>query len=237
MNVSEALKLAGDYADSLTTADDITNRDTMAVAAALDAAYESKEWVAEWLEQKPAPKSGRAMSRFQDDSRNRFAQWVAWRLEQDGRSPLHGSHTYRLLDGATIARTLNFGSGEIQSEATVRPLKWFLRYYKDRIPDVWAIAVDLAGGDPRNVTRAHVKRAVAHYKGEVITPDVGVVGETLEEQLAFALGRGAALSLPGGGQCYEVSTRRGILRIVDANEGEPVDIYLDGELITFGALA
>lgn len=43
MNISEALKLAGDYADSLTTADDITNRDTMAVAAALDAAYESGE--------------------------------------------------------------------------------------------------------------------------------------------------------------------------------------------------
>ena len=169
-NVSEALKLAGDYADSLTTADDITNRDTMQVAAALDELYESKSWVAEWLEQKPAPKSGRAMSRFQADSRNRFAQWLAWRLEQDGRHPLHGSHTYRLLDGAAIARTLNFGSGEIQSEATIRPLKWFLRYYKERIPDVWAIAVDLAGGNPAKVTRAHVKDAVRQYKGEVITP-------------------------------------------------------------------
>lgn len=169
-NVNEALKLAGDYADSLTTADDITNRDTMQVAAALDELYESKSWVAEWLEQKPAPKSGRAMSRFQADSRNRFAQWLAWRLEQDGRHPLHGSHTYRLLDGATIARTLNFGSGEIQSEATIRPLKWFLRYYKERIPDVWAIAVDLAGGNPAKVTRAHVKDAVRQYKGEVITP-------------------------------------------------------------------
>ena len=169
-NVNEALKLAGDYADSLTTADDITNRDTMQVAAALVELYESKSWVAEWLEQKPAPKSGRAMSRFQADSRNRFAQWLAWRLEQDGRHPLHGSHTYRLLDGATIARTLNFGSGEIQSEATIRPLKWFLRYYKERIPDVWAIAVDLAGGNPAKVTRAHVKDAVRQYKGEVITP-------------------------------------------------------------------
>ena len=170
MNVTDALKLAGDYADSLTTADDITNRDTMQVATALDAVYESREWVDEWLEQKPAPKTGRARSRFQADSRNRFAQWLAWRLEQDGRHALHGSHTYRLLDGATIARTLNFGSGEIQSEATIRPLKWFLRYYKERIPDVWAIAVYLAGGSPAKVTRAHVKQAVAHYKGEVITP-------------------------------------------------------------------
>ena len=67
--------------------------------------------------------------------------------------------------------------------------------------------------------------------------DVDVVGETLEEQLVFALGRGAVVSLPGGEQCYEASTHRGILRIVDADEGEPVDIYLDGELITFGALA
>jgi hypothetical protein len=170
MNITEALKLAGDYADSLTTADDITNRDTMQVAAALDATYEARDWVAEWLEQKPAPKSGRALSRFQADSRNRFAQWLAWRLEQDGRHPLHGSHTYRLLDGATIAKTLNFGSGEIQSEATIRPLKWFLRYYKERIPAVWTIAVDLAGGNPSAVTRAHVKQAVAQYKGEVITP-------------------------------------------------------------------
>ena len=174
MNISEALKLAGDYADSLTTADDITNRDTMAVAAALDATYESKEWVAEWLEQKPAPKSGRALSRFQADSRNRFAQWLAWRLEQDGRPPLHGVHTYRLLDGVKIAKaidpTLNLTRGKIQSERTLRPLKWFLRYYEARIPDVWAIAVDLADDDPSKVTSAHVKQAVAQYKGEVITP-------------------------------------------------------------------
>lgn len=174
MNISEALKLAGDYADSLTTADDITNRDTMAVAVALDSAYESREWVAEWLEQKPAPKSGRAMSRFQADSRNRFAQWLGWKLEQDGRHPLHGVHTYRLLDGVKIARqidpTLNLTQGNIQSERTLRPLKWFLKYYESRIPDVWAIAVDLAGGDLSKVTSAHTKRAVAQYKGEVITP-------------------------------------------------------------------
>ena len=174
MNVNDALKLAGDYADSLTTADDITNRDTMRVAAALDEVYEAREWVPEWLEQKPAPKSGRAMSRFQADSRNRFAQWLAWRLEQDGHAPMHGVTTYRLLDGARIVRTidptLNLATGKIQSESTIRPLKWFLRYYKDRIPDVWAIAVDLAGGDPANVNRGHVKQAVAHYKGEVITP-------------------------------------------------------------------
>ena len=169
-DITKALQLAGDYADSLTTADDITNRDTMQVAAALDELYESKSWVAEWLEQKPAPKSGRAMGRFQADSRNRFAQWLAWRLEQDGRHPLHGRFTYRLLDGATIARTLNLDSGQIQSEWTLRPLKWFLRYYKERIPDVWAIAVELAGGDPSGVTVAHVKQAVRQYKGEVITP-------------------------------------------------------------------
>lgn len=174
MNINDALKLAGDYADSLTTADDITNRDTMQVAAALDELYESKTWVAEWLEQKPAPKSGRAMGRFQADSRNRFAQWLAWRLEQDGRHPLHGVHTYRLLDGVRIARqidpTLNLTQGKIQSERTLRPLKWFLRYYAARIPDVWAIAVDLAGGDPALVNSGHVKQAVKQYKGEVITP-------------------------------------------------------------------
>ena len=50
-NVNEALKLAGDYADSLLTADDIINRENLPVAVALDVVYESKEWVAEWLEQ------------------------------------------------------------------------------------------------------------------------------------------------------------------------------------------
>lgn len=173
-DINEALKLAGDYADSLLTADDIINRENLPVAAALDAVYEAKEWVAEWLEQKPAPRSGPALRRFQADSRNRFAQWVAWRLEQDGRHPLHGSWTYRLLDAATISKVinpdLNFATGEIKTEWTIRPLKWFLKYYKERIPDVWAIAVDLAGGDPGAVTRGHVKQAVARYKGEVITP-------------------------------------------------------------------
>lgn len=174
MNINEALKLAGDYADSLTTADDIINRENLPVAAALDAAYESKAWVDEWLEQKPAPKSGPALRRFKADSRNRFAQWLVWRLEQEGRHPLHGSWTYRLLDAATISKVidpdLNFATGEIKTEWTIRPLKWFLKYYKERIPDVWAIAVDLAGGNPANVTRDHVKQAVAQYKGEVITP-------------------------------------------------------------------
>lgn len=173
MNITEALKLAGDYADSLTTADDITNRDTMTVAAALDATYESKEWVAEWLEQKPVSAKPRAGRPVDPESRNRFAQWLAWRLEQDGRHPLHGAHTYRLLDGARIARIISpelTAQGEITTERTLRPLKWFLKYYEARIPDVWAIAVDLAQGDPSRVTSAHVKQAVAQYKGEVITP-------------------------------------------------------------------
>lgn len=172
MNVNDALKLAGDYADSLLTADDIINRENLPVAAALDAVYESKEWVAEWLEQKPISqkRTGRPVD---PESRNRFAQWLAWRLEQDGRHSLHGSWTYRLLDAATITKTIDpsyFATGEITTEWTLRPLKWFLKYYKERIPDVWAIAVDLAGGDPSKVTRAHVKDAVRQYKGEVITP-------------------------------------------------------------------
>ena len=172
-DINKALQLAGDYADSLTTADDITNRDTMQVAAALDELYESKSWVAEWLEQKPVSAKPRPGRPVDPESRNRFAQWLAWRLEQDGRHPLHGSHTYRLLDGARIVKTIDpsyFDSGEITSESTLRPLKWFLKYYEARIPDVWAIAVELAGGNPKAVTRAHVKQAVAKYKGEVITP-------------------------------------------------------------------
>ena len=172
MNVDEALKVIGDYADSLLTADDIADRDSGVSAAAADELYESKVWVAEWLEQRPVSKkrTGRPVD---PESRNRFAQWLAWRLEQQGRNSIHGVHTYRLLDAATIAKTIDpsyLTQGKITRERTVRPLKWFLRYYADRIPDVWAVAVEFAGGDPALVTSAHVKDAVKHYKGEVITP-------------------------------------------------------------------
>jgi hypothetical protein len=163
MQIDEYLKVVGDYADQIAQADQAANRDTMAVAEAMDAMYESREWVAEWLEQKPAPK--RPTSRWQADSRNRFAQWQAWRLEQQGRHAITGPYTYRLLNARTIAKAIpNCATGTIGSEATIRPWAWLLRNrYENRIPEVWAIAVELAGSADK-VTAKHTREALAEWK-------------------------------------------------------------------------
>lgn len=36
--------------------------------------------------------------------------------------------------------------------------------YEDRLPEVWAIAVQIAGGDPKRVTSAHTREALAQWK-------------------------------------------------------------------------
>ncbi len=157
--IEAALKLAADYADVLASAEDASNADTMTVAQRLEALYESGAWVDEWLEQKPKPK--RPSNNWTPDSRSRFAQWVAWRLEQAQRRPLNGRYTYQLLDGARIA---TLSQAQSRSERTVRPLKWMLRYrFEDRLPEVWSIAVGLAGSESR-VTSAHTRAALAEWK-------------------------------------------------------------------------
>jgi hypothetical protein len=170
MNLDGYLKVVGDYADQIAQADATANRDTMSVAEAMDAMYESREWVAEWLEQKPRPKSG-GSNRWQADSRNRFAQWIAWKLEQSGRRPVLGRHTYQLLDGVRVAKAIpNLRAAQVRTEFTVRPLKWLLtNRYEERIPEVWAIAVDLAGGDPASVTAKHTREALKQWKAKTFT--------------------------------------------------------------------
>jgi hypothetical protein len=164
MDMDTYLKTVGDYADQLAAADRQANKDTMGVAEAMDAMYESREWVSEWLAEKPRPKNG-GSNRWQADSRNRFAQWQAWKLEQAGRRSLNGSYAYRLLDGVRIAKAIpNFARGEIRTEKNLRPLKWLLtNRYEDRIPEVWATAVDLAGSADK-VTEKHTREALNQWK-------------------------------------------------------------------------
>jgi hypothetical protein len=166
LNIDEYLRVVGDYADQIAQSDQVANRDTMAVAEAMEALYESREWVAEWLEQKPEPK--RPTSRWKADSRNRFAQWQAWKLEQMGRRTIAGSRTYQMLNARTIVKAIpNFHSVEIGSEATIRPWAWLLRNrYENRIPEVWTIAVELAGGVPSQVTAAHTREALKQWKAK-----------------------------------------------------------------------
>lgn len=169
MNLDDYLKVVGDYADQIAAADQTANRDTMAVAEAMDAMYESREWVAEWLEQKPEPR--RPTSRWQADSRNRFAQWQAWKLEQAGRKTVPGPHVYRLTYAAEVVRRIpNLPAGSLRSEFAIRPLDWLRKNrYEDRTPDVWAIAVELAGGMPSQVTAKHTREALKQWKAKTFT--------------------------------------------------------------------
>ena len=143
VDISRLLGVVADYADQVATADELADLDSMQTAAALEALYVEGSWVAEWLEQKP--RSERASNRFRADSRNRFSQWVAWRLEQENRRPLLNRHTYQLLNAAEVASQIpNLRQAQIRNERKIRALSWLLKNdHRDRVPEVWGIALTI----------------------------------------------------------------------------------------------
>jgi len=165
--MSDELKIIGDYAEQIIAAEELAAHDSMTVAEALEALYESRTWVVEFLGVKPKPQ--RPTNRWQEDSRHRFSQWVMWKLEQEGRPPLKNRHTYQLLNAAEVARQIpNLRAAQIRTEFTIRPLTWLkTNRYADRIPDVWKIAVELAGSAD-SVTSAHVRQALQQWKKETL---------------------------------------------------------------------
>jgi hypothetical protein len=132
------------------------DRDTLARAADIVALYEDKSWVGEM----PAPKRGAVRSRPVDpESFSRFTKWLGERV------PIRGATAYRLRDAHETVRTY-FANGEFSptSESVVRPLKWFKKNdYGDRIPEVWSIACDLAGGTP---DAPAVRKAISQWKAD-----------------------------------------------------------------------
>jgi hypothetical protein len=156
------------YADRLADSDELADKGSMATAEALAELYEKREWVAEWLEQKPIHErkayiGGRPP---EPDSRNRFSQWLVWKEDQRQRRALVSRHTYRLLNAHEVQGYLTLG--QITSERTVRPFDWFRKNrYFDRIPEVEKRAIALAGSADR-VTGAHTRQAVADWKREVL---------------------------------------------------------------------
>lgn len=169
MNLDEHLKTAGEYADRVARAEQYANNDSMRAAEALEAIYEAREWVAEWLEQAPRPKSG-GSNRWQADSRNRFSQWLAWKLSQLGHATLTGARTYQLLQAPRIARALNFNSVEIRSEYAIRPLAWVLRNrYEDRLPEVAAIVREHIDNDPAQLTAKTSREALKKWQAKTFT--------------------------------------------------------------------
>ncbi|MGH9252731.1 MAG: hypothetical protein ACRD0W_24925 [Acidimicrobiales bacterium] len=166
--MTELLDEVATYADRLADSDKLADKGSMATAAALAELYEKREWVAEWLEQKPIREKksyigGRPPA---PDSRNRFSQWLVWKQEQRQRRALLGRRTYQLLNGWEVQGYLH--GVQITSEWAVRPLDWLRKQkYADRIPEVWARAIDLAGSADL-VTSAHTRQALAEWKKDVL---------------------------------------------------------------------
>ena len=139
-NTVEALKVIAEYADQLGQADELNDQGSLKAGEKALELYEDAEvWVDEFIEVKP-PKPD-ATGRVPDPKNpNRFRQWLAWRLEQEGHRPLTTRRTGQIMDGAETAHRLNHGSTNqnLTSERVVRPLNWLVKNgYQDRVPEVW----------------------------------------------------------------------------------------------------
>jgi hypothetical protein len=168
----ELLDEVATYADRLADSDSLADTGSMAAAEALAELYEKREWVDEWLEQKPIRErkayiGGRPP---EPDSRNRFSQWLVWKEQQRQRRSVQTRTTYQLLNAYDVKGYLR--QAQITSERVIRPLDWLRKNrYTDRLPEVWRLAVDLAGSADA-VTSAHTRQALADWKKE----DLGTKG-------------------------------------------------------------
>lgn len=167
----ELLDTVASYADRLAESDQLADTGSMTTAEALAELYEKREWVDEWLEQKPirekkAYVGGRPP---EPDSRNRFAQWLVWKEEQRKRRSLRSTQTYDLLNVHAIAEVISDAGNNLPETATgrtLRTLHWLRKNkYADRIPEVWKRAVELAGTADA-VTSAHTRQALNEWKKE-----------------------------------------------------------------------
>jgi hypothetical protein len=165
VNLDEYLKVVGDYADQIARAEKDADRDSMAAAVAMEEIYESRVWVEEWLLQKPPPH--RPSNAFKADSRNRFAQWQAWKLQDAGRATITGSRTYQLIAAPKIARALNFNPVEIRTERSLRPFNWVLRNrYDNRLPEIRTYLDEQTGGEAANVSERASREALKKWKAK-----------------------------------------------------------------------
>jgi predicted transcriptional regulator len=164
----ELLDEIATYADRLADSDNLADTGSMAAAEALAELYEKREWVDEWLEQKPirersAYTGGRPP---QPDTAQRFQQWQAWKQSQRQRRTLQATQTHHLLAAHEVAQTVksSFHGVKITSEWTLRPLSYFRKKKLiDHLPEVWQRAVELARSTDR-VTSAHTSQALAEWK-------------------------------------------------------------------------
>jgi hypothetical protein len=163
----ELLDEVATYADRLADSDSLADTGSMAAAEALAELYEKREWVDEWLEQKPIRERNAYIGGRppQPDTKERFQQWQAWKEAQRSRRFLDSKYTYRLLAAHEVSEVLSpAGERTPNSERALRPLS-YLRKKKliDHLPGVWQRAVELAGSADL-VTGTHTDAAVKEWK-------------------------------------------------------------------------
>jgi hypothetical protein len=210
INGSDNLLIIAKYTDDLDEADHVADQHSMAAAAAITRLYESGEWADEWLAKEPIKKSYDSRGRPVDPkSKQRFGQWLRWRLEQDGRHSLSTSQTNRLMLAAKTRGNIDAPGviNTVTSEKTLRPLNWLTdNKYQDRTSEVWARAVDLAGGLPADVTSAHTRQAVAEFKKKISPKGVRQVVRTKKAKHDRGVAEAAVRQLFSGGdqdQCRQ----------------------------------
>ena len=154
-----------EYAEMLASAESRADSVAMAKAEALERLYQRGTWAEEWNRARP-PKPD-AIGRPVDPlSRNRFAQWQAWRAEKERRASLPSAHVYRLLNASKVRSYFTRGRNKSDvTERAVLPLSWMLTHgYAERIPEVEAIAVTFADGGP--ITDRIMRKALAEWKAK-----------------------------------------------------------------------
>ena len=152
-----------EYAEMLASAESQADGVAMAKAEALERLYQRGTWAEEWNRARP-PKPDAVGRPVEPMSRNRFAQWQAWRARKDRRPCLGSSHVYRLLAARTLLSYFPPGGiNSLSGEKSVRPLHWMLTNgHAERIPEVVAIAQGIAGSGP--LTDTVMRKALAEWK-------------------------------------------------------------------------
>ena len=156
-----ALAELAEYERRITESDRLAQRDSIKVAETLAALQADTRWIEEWNAQRAETgKTARSRRPVEASNRSQFSTWVRQRYKR-----IDPRDTYRLLDSNTIIKSfLGTANKTPTAEAQVRPLKNLLKVAHGsgvRIPEVWDIAIKLAGGDVP--TGPQVKEAIAEW--------------------------------------------------------------------------
>lgn len=162
-----------EYAEMIERGEKQLDSVSMQKAEALSKLYQSETWVEEAREVQP-PKVDAVGRPPVPNSRNRFATWLRERAKHERKPTLTSSYIGKLLRADRLG---NYGDRGPRNygwtERTIRPLSWLEtngpkpgQTFVDRIPEVEAIAIDLAGSADK-VTNDIMRKAVAQFKKNI----------------------------------------------------------------------